>query len=82
MTRATSDQLDALEREHNLNIETSDATGNTHVYAYTEDGERLGFELYGMNPNINDVRDVAAALTTLRRICNARPRVGRLEIDR
>lgn len=80
MAAATSSDLDQIENELQVIVETSDETGNTHVYAYTDDSARLGFELYGMNPEIEDTRAVAEAIATLRRIANKMPRVGRVEV--
>lgn len=82
MEQTYSEQLDAVERLHNVVVEVSDASGSTHVYAYTEDGDRLGFDFSSMNPVVGDVLAVAGAIDTLRVVANKRPRVGRPEVTR
>lgn len=82
MEQSYSEQLDAVERLHNVVVEVSDASGGTHVYTYTEDDDRIGFDFNTMNPAVGDVLAVAAAIDALRVMANKRPRVGRPEVSR
>ena len=71
--------IDEIELLCHLNVEVSDESGRTHVYAYTDDGDRIGFEFNSMNPPIDDVFAVAKAIDVLRVISNRRPRVGKTD---
>lgn len=73
------DKLSAIELAHGVNVDISDEANATFVYAYTEDGDRLGFEFNSMSPDIADVKEVALAIESLKWVCNRRPRVGRVQ---
>jgi hypothetical protein len=61
----SSTELDAIETESGVVVESSDEAWQTFVYAYTEAGERISVELHGMNPPINRVRACAIAVGAL-----------------
>lgn len=73
---ATSEDMEMVEREFGINVDVSDASGCTHVYTYTKDGERVGFDFNTMNPDLGDLRTAAQAIAMLKSLCNKRPRVG------
>lgn len=73
----SEDELNFIERNYGVNIDATDEDGCTNVYAYTEDGDRIGFRFDTMNPDVNHVRMVAQGIDNLRTVANRRPRVGR-----
>lgn len=77
MSAAASADLDRIETDYGVVVEVSDTSGQTHVHAYTDDGDRIGFDLHGMNPVLEDVVAAATGIATLRNLANKRPRVGR-----
>lgn len=72
------DRLNAIEHEYGVTIEISDTSGTTFVYAYTADGDRLCFEFNSMNPDVEDVAQVAAGIAALKRVSDKRPSVGKM----
>ena len=68
-------QLDAIERIYKVNIDVADVSGMTTVYRYTADNERIAFEFYSMNPDIEDVQLAAQAIDVICTLCDKRPRV-------
>lgn len=73
----SNEDLDAIEKEHGVNIEVTDEDGCTTVYAYTVDLDRVGFRFITMNPELADVQAAASAVAILRRLANVRPRIGK-----
>lgn len=70
-------ELEFIERQYAVNIDSFDENGCTYVYTYTDDGDRIGFEFNTMNPRTTDVLVVAQGIDSLRTIANKRPRVGK-----
>ena len=69
--------LDFIELKHGVNIDISDEDGMTHVYSYTDAGDRVGFDFESMNPDLTDIMVVAQGIDNIRTIANKSPRVGR-----
>ena len=72
------DKLNAIESERKVNIDIEDSCGSTFVYVYTQDCDRLCFEFNSMNPEVEDVAQVASAIAALKRVCDKRPSVGKM----
>lgn len=75
-----AEDISLIETATGVNVEVSDESGGTHVYCYTEDGQRLGFRFHSMDPDPSDVRRAADALAELRYLANQLPRIGALEM--
>jgi hypothetical protein len=73
-----NDDLDYIENQYGVNITVHDEDGSTRVYAYTEDGEHIGFDFNSMNPSVDDVMQAAQAVDRFRNLSNRRPRIGKV----
>lgn len=66
------EQLSQTEREFGVNIDQSDQSGGVHVYVFTNDGDRLGFDFNDMNPAVDSVRAISRAINDIRNLANQR----------